>query len=140
MGAVHACEAWQMLDGADGRYCGACGEPERAKGSLSVVDNSGMTDEPTTTIDYRDLRPKGRGPDRRHEHRRQEDRNLHYAREILCVTAGICVDRMLAPETTDDESFEALLSLARAVQTYRECADAAAPSLSVTVPRETDGG
>lgn len=94
------------------------------------ADNTGMTNEPTT-IDYRDLRPKGRGPDRRTEHRRQEDRNLHYAREILCVTACITVDKMLAEATTDDESLEALLSLARAVQTYRECADAAAPSLSV---------
>lgn len=94
------------------------------------ADNTGMTNEPTT-IDHRDLRPKGRGPDRRTEHRRQEDRNLHYAREILCVTAGMYVDRMLAEDVSDEEATETLLSLARAVETYRTCSDAAEPALSV---------
>jgi hypothetical protein len=85
-----------------------------------------MTD--STTIDYRDLRPK----DRRQEPRRVEDRNLHYATEVLLAVACHHADRLLDEQVSDEAASDSMLALIGAVEVYRQCADAASPARGVT--------
>lgn len=104
------------------------------------ADKPGMTDhdKPSTVIDFRDLRPKGRN-DRREAPRRTEERMLHMAEQVLLSVACLTSDRLLADECSDEDAAEAFLALSKAVEAYRACADRAFPSPSVTVPRGTEG-
>lgn len=77
-------------------------------------------------IDFRDLRPVGRSSDdRRVAPRREGERALHYAEQILLSQACAYVDLLLDPAVDDGD--EALLNsvadLARAVLSFREAAD-----------------
>lgn len=77
-------------------------------------------------IDFRDLRPKGRGEgDRRVEPRRAGERELHYAEQILLSQACRYVDLLLDPAVDDgDETLlNSVADLARAVVTFRTAAD-----------------
>lgn len=79
------------------------------------------------TFDYRDLRPVGRSSDdRRKEPRREGERRLHYAEQILLSQACSYVDLLLDQDVPDDDDrlLDKVVALTNAVETFREAADA----------------
>lgn len=95
-------------------------------------------EQPTTVIDFRDLRPKGRDGDRREGPRRVEERMLHLAEQVLLSTACLVADRLVADEVSDDETTDGMLALVRAVEAYRLCSDRAFPKPAEEGRRATD--